>query len=95
VSDLVDGLCRLLDATATGPINLGNPTELTMAELAERVRAATATSSPIVHRDLPADDPTRRRPDVTLAKSVLGWEPSVSFDEGLERTIEHFRSLVG
>ncbi len=94
VSDLVAGLLALAGVTATGPINLGNPTELTMGELANRVLAATGSSSPIVHRDLPADDPTRRRPDISLASSLLGWAPVVGFDEGLAATIEHFRTAA-
>jgi len=94
VSDLVAGLLALAGVTATGPINLGNPTELTMGELANRVLAATGSSSPIVHLDLPADDPTRRRPDISLASSLLGWAPVVGFDEGLAATIEHFRTAA-
>jgi dTDP-glucose 4,6-dehydratase len=93
VDDLVAGLVLLLDAGADvcGPINLGNPIELTMLELAQRVLAATGSSSSIVHEVLPADDPTRRRPDISRAADVLGWRPVVTFDDGLGRTIEHFR----
>ncbi len=92
VDDLVRGLVALLDKGATGPVNLGNPFEVTMLELAQLILAATGSSSGIVHRELPTDDPTRRRPDISLAASALGWSPVVSFDEGIARTIEYFRT---
>jgi dTDP-glucose 4,6-dehydratase len=94
VSDLVAGLVVLLDTEVTGPINLGNPLEFTVLEIADRVLAATGSSSPIVHEALPTDDPTRRRPDIARAAAQLGWAPVVSFETGLARTIEHFRTLV-
>jgi dTDP-glucose 4,6-dehydratase len=94
VSDLVAGLLALFAADATGPVNLGNPTELTMRELADRVLEATGSRSIVVSAPLPEDDPTRRRPDVTLAKELLGWAPVVGFDDGLARTIEHFRTVA-
>jgi dTDP-glucose 4,6-dehydratase len=94
VSDLVAGLLALGAADVTGPVNLGNPFELTMRELADRVLEATGSSVGVVPAPLPEDDPTRRRPDVTLAKELLGWEPVVGFDEGLARTIEHFRAFA-
>jgi dTDP-glucose 4,6-dehydratase len=95
VDDLVAGLVALLDAAVDvcGPFNLGNPFELTMLDLATRVLAATGSSSPIVHEELPTDDPTRRRPDISRAAESLGWHPVVAFDDGLERTIEYFRRI--
>ncbi len=95
VDDLVAGLLALLGRDVTGPINLGNPYELTMLDLAHRVLAATGASSPIVHEPMPTDDPTRRRPDISRAAQLLDWRPVVAFDDGLERTIQHFRALGG
>ena len=93
--DLVDGFVRLMDAPddCIGPINMGNPGEFTIAELANLVVDMTNSKSQIVHKPLPADDPTRRRPDITLAKQQLGWEPTISLKEGLKRTIEWFQSI--
>jgi UDP-glucuronate decarboxylase len=79
----------------SGPLNLGNPAEATIMELAEKVIRLTGGRSKVEFRPLPADDPTRRRPDITLAREKLGWEPKVGLDEGLERTIAHFRELLG
>jgi UDP-glucuronate decarboxylase len=96
VEDLVDGLIRLM-ATApdfTGPINIGNPHEIPVRELAERVIALTNSSSRIVHRPLPQDDPLQRCPDITMAKQVLGWEPKVPLQDGLLRTIAYFDELL-
>lgn len=87
VEDTVGGLLAALDATGTGPYNIGNPTEITVAELARQVLALTGSPSPVVHRELPADDPTRRRPDIDLARRELGWAPAVDLDEGLRRTV--------
>jgi UDP-glucuronate decarboxylase len=78
----------------TGPINLGNPGEFTMLELAEMVIAITGSGSRIVHKPLPSDDPTRRRPDITRAKETLGWEPTVPLRMGIERTIAFFDRLL-
>ncbi len=95
VDDLVEALIRLMDAESfTGPVNLGNPEEYTMLELAETVLELTGGSSKIVHRPLPADDPTRRRPDITKARRELGWEPRVMLREGLQRTIAYFRRIL-
>lgn len=94
VDDLVRGLLELLDRDVVGPVNLGNPAELTMLDLAHRVVAATGSESPIVHKDLPVDDPVRRRPDVSLAASLLDWAPRVDLDEGLAATIAYFRSIT-
>ena len=92
VDDMVDGLLALMatDHEVTGPINIGNPVEFTMIELAELVLELTGSSSAIDHRPLPQDDPTRRRPDISKAKEALGWEPRTRLSEGLERTIAYF-----
>lgn len=92
VDDLVDGLLRLArhEGDQPGPVNMGNPVELTVSDLAERVIALTGTDARIVHRPLPIDDPRRRRPDISLARSVLGWEPRVGLQQGLEATIAWF-----
>src|SRR6202046_504814 len=96
VEDLVDGLIRLMGTGAdfTGPINIGNPHEIPVRELAERVITLTNWASNIAHRPLPQDDPMQRCPDITLAKQVLGWEPKVALDEGLRRTIAYFDALL-
>ena len=93
--DLVEGMMRMMDAPDgwPGPVNLGNPAEFTIRELADLAVALAGSASAIVHRPLPADDPERRRPDIGLAKSRLGWEPKVALREGLARTIEWFRSI--
>ncbi len=91
VDDLVQGLLSMIRSQASGPVNLGNPTELTVLQLAKLVLRLTGSGSQLVHRPLPQDDPTRRRPDVTLAKSVLNWEPNVQPEEGILRTISWFQ----
>jgi len=90
VSDMVEGLTRLLASTERGPINLGNTHEVTMRELAGAVQRAVGVAEQVEHHELPEDDPTRRRPDTTLARNLLGWEPVVDMDTGLERTKEWF-----
>jgi UDP-glucuronate decarboxylase len=96
VDDLIEGFVRLMEQTATpGPINIGNPGEFTMLELAEKVLAKVSSKSRIVFKELPADDPKQRRPDISLAKKYLDWEPRVPLDEGLEKTIAHFRQELG
>ena len=95
VSDEVDGLLRLLDSSLTGPVNLGNPDEITVSQLAGRVLEVTGSSSPVVHQPLPVDDPTRRCPDISVVRSELGWVPVVGLDEGLRRTADHLRSVLG
>lgn len=92
VSDLVDGLLRLLDSAEAGPINIGNPEEITMLQLAREVLELTGSRSTIERRPLPQDDPRQRKPDITLATSRLGWRATVDRREGLRRTIEYFRS---
>jgi dTDP-glucose 4,6-dehydratase len=90
VQDTVDGILALAASDHSGPMNIGGPEEITMLELAERVRELAGSSSPIKHVDLPEDDPRVRRPDTTLAETTLGWQPRVSLDEGLKRTLEWF-----
>jgi UDP-glucuronate decarboxylase len=96
VDDLVDGLVRLMNTSAevTGPVNIGNPSEYTMVQLAERVIELAESGSNIEFRPLPEDDPKRRRPDISLAKSALGWSPSTCLDDGLRATIAYFRELL-
>lgn len=96
VSDQVDGLMRLMDSdkSVTGPINIGNPQERTIIELAEAVIKATGSGSELVYRELPSDDPKKRKPDITKARALLGWEPKVDLEEGLANTIEFFRGKV-
>ena len=93
--DLVEGMIRMMDGPDDfiGPVNLGNPEEFTILELAELVLELTGSRSKVVHRPLPIDDPARRRPDITLAKTRLGWQPTVPLREGLAKTIEWFRSI--
>jgi dTDP-glucose 4,6-dehydratase len=94
VSDLIDGIYRLLLSEETSPVNIGNPAELTVLEFARTIRRLTGTSSEIVFRPLPVDDPKVRQPDITRARTRLGWEPKVTLEEGLLRTIEYFRRLT-
>ena len=96
VSDLIEGWIRLMatEDDVTGPINIGNPGEFTMIELAENVIELTGSKSKLIYEDLPADDPKQRQPDITLAKEKLGWEPTVSLREGLAKTIAYFDSLL-
>ncbi|MEZ5430528.1 MAG: UDP-glucuronic acid decarboxylase family protein [Verrucomicrobiales bacterium] len=97
VSDLVDGFIRFMNQEVeVGPMNLGNPGEFTMVELAKQVLAKVGGPSQIVHKPLPADDPKQRQPDITLARRALGWEPAIPLSEGLDKTIEYFRKdLLG
>jgi UDP-glucuronate decarboxylase len=93
VDDLIEGLIALMRSPdeVTGPINLGNPVEFTMAELAQKVIVATGSKSPLVHVELPPDDPRQRRPDITRARTILAWEPRISLDEGLRTTVAYFQ----
>jgi nucleoside-diphosphate-sugar epimerase len=92
VTDLVDGLVRLMEADdVEGPVNLGNPTERTVGEMARLIRRLAGSRSPIVFRPLPVDDPRCRRPDISKAKRLLGWKPKVSLAQGLPKTISWFR----
>ena len=95
VDDLIDGFLRLMEAPSgvTGPVNLGNPHEFTMMELSSQVLKLTGASVKVIHQPLPADDPRQRRPDISLARETLGWEPRVELAEGLANTIAYFRTL--
>jgi dTDP-glucose 4,6-dehydratase len=95
VSDLVEGIARLLRSDYSGPVNCGNPNETTILEFAERIKALTKSRSEIVFRPLPVDDPKVRQPDITRARSLLGWEPKVALEDGLRRTIEYFKPTLG
>lgn len=96
VDDLIDAMVRIMatDSDITGPINIGNPVEFTIKQLAESVIALTQSSSSIEYRDLPQDDPKQRQPDISLAKTLLGWEPNVQLADGLATTIEYFRTVI-
>jgi len=96
IDDLVEGLIRLMNSPpeVTGPINLGNPGEFSVLELAKKVLTLTGGDSAIEYRSLPSDDPVRRRPDISRASQILGWEPTVPLDEGLERTVGYFRRAL-
>jgi dTDP-glucose 4,6-dehydratase len=95
VSDLVDGIVRLMLSDVSDPVNLGNPQEMSIRTLAEKIVAVTGSSSRIVERPLPIDDPKVREPDISRARSLLGWEPSVPLDEGLDHTLAYFRQKLG
>jgi dTDP-glucose 4,6-dehydratase len=94
VSDLLDGIYRLLESDEHDPVNIGNPHEITILEFAERVRALVGSKEPIVFRPLPQDDPKQRCPDITKARRVLKWEPKVNLEEGLKRTYDYFHKKV-
>lgn len=96
VDDMVKGLIALMNSPEefTGPVNLGNPEETTILKLAEEILRLTGSASPIEHLPLPPDDPTRRQPDITLARETLGWQPTTSLEKGLTRTISFFKSLL-
>ena len=94
VDDEIGGFLALLDSDQTGPMNIGNDNEFTILELARLAIEVTGSSSEIVYEPLPVDDPTQRKPDLTLARTTLGWEPTVQLREGLERTAAYFRSIL-
>ena len=96
VDDLIEAMVRMMatDAGLTGPINIGNPGEYSMLQLAEAVLRLTGSRSKLVFKPLPADDPKQRRPDISMAKDHLGWQPQVSLEDGLAPTIAYFRSLL-
>lgn len=95
VDDLVEAILRTMDQTQTvGPINIGNPGEFTMLQLAQKVLALTGSKSRIVHHPLPSDDPRQRKPDISLARDLLQWEPTIVLDEGLKKTIAYFESVL-
>jgi len=96
VDDLIEGLLSLMQSpdAFTGPVNLGNPTEISVSVLAEQILSMTGSSSKIVYQPLPADDPVQRQPDMTRAETLLHWKPKVSLEEGLSKTIAYFRELL-
>jgi UDP-glucuronate decarboxylase len=96
VDDLVDGMIRMMNASDefTGPVNIGNPNEFSILELAEKVIELTGSRSNIIYQPLPEDDPLQRKPDITLARERLGWEPQTHLAEGLKRTIEYFKKEI-
>ena len=96
VDDLVEGMLRMMDTEAgfTGPINIGNPGEFTMIQLAEKVISLVGSKTKLIHKELPQDDPKQRKPVIELAKSKLGWEPKVNLEDGLKETIAYFRRVV-
>ena len=95
ITDLVDGIIKLMLSAENDPVNIGNPVEMTIKQIAETIITMTGSRSTIVYRPLPTDDPKQRRPDITRARTLLGWEPKVQLEEGLIKTIEYFRTKVG
>ncbi|MDG2505901.1 MAG: SDR family oxidoreductase, partial [Crocinitomicaceae bacterium] len=93
VGDLVEGIYRLLKSNYTQPVNIGNPSEISISQVAEEIIKLTGTAQKVIYKDLPVDDPKQRRPDISLAKSLLDWSPKVSREEGLKITYEYFKSL--
>lgn len=93
VDDLVDGIYRLLHSDYSGPVNIGNPDEISIGDFAEEIIKLTGTTQKVIYKDLPVDDPKQRQPDITVAKSLLGWEPKVHRSDGLRITYDYFRSL--
>ena len=94
VSDLVDGILRLAESGENDPVNIGNPHEMTIEEIATTIIRMSGSASKLVHRPLPVDDPKQRRPDITRARTILGWEPKVKLEEGLSKTLDYFRGKV-
>ena len=94
ISDLVDGIIKLMLSNTNEPVNIGNPREMTIKEIAETIIRMTGSKSRIIYQPLPTDDPKQRRPDITRARTLLGWEPKVQLEEGLTKTIEYFRTKV-
>jgi UDP-glucuronate decarboxylase len=96
ISDLISGLTKLMGTPDdfTGPVNIGNPVEVSVGDLAEKIIKMTDSKSKIIHLPLPTDDPKQRRPDITLAKTTLSWQPVIGLEEGLSKTIEYFRGTI-
>ena len=94
VSDLVDGIMRLADSKENDPVNIGNPHEMTIEEIAQTIIKMAGSNSRLIYKPLPVDDPKQRRPDITRARTLLGWEPKVALDEGLSKTLEYFKKKV-
>ena len=95
VTDLVDGILRLAESTVNDPVNIGNPHEVTIEEIARTIIRLVGSSSTIVYRPLPIDDPKQRRPDITRARTLLGWEPTVGLEDGLMKTVDYFKGKLG
>jgi len=94
VSDLIDGIVKLMLSKEHGPINIGNPREMTIKEIAETIIRMTGSTSKLIYKDLPKDDPKQRKPDITLARTLLGWEPKVGLEQGLVTTLDYFKTKV-
>jgi dTDP-glucose 4,6-dehydratase len=94
ITDLVDGIIKMMHSNEHGPINIGNPVEMTIKQIAETIIRMTGSKSPLVYRPLPQDDPKQRKPDITLARTLLKWEPKVALDEGLVKTLAYFKTKV-
>ena len=94
ISDLVDGVIRLMLSNTNDPVNIGNPNEMTIEKIAKQIIQATDSQSKIAYRPLPIDDPEIRQPDITRAKTLLGWEPKISLDQGLYNTIDYFKRKI-
>ena len=96
VEDLIEGFIRLMESPdeLVGPLNLGNPSEFSILEIAERIKTLTGSTSEIIFKDIPVDDPKQRRPDISLARETLGWEPVIDLENGLKKTIVHFEKLL-
>jgi UDP-glucuronate decarboxylase len=94
VDDLLDGMMKLMAFPITGPVNIGNPNEFTMKELALTIKKLTKSSSKIVYKELPEDDPKQRSPDISLAQGVLGWNPKIQLEAGLKKTIKYFEDII-
>src|SRR6476469_4993454 len=94
ITDLVDGIIRLMDSNTNEPVNIGNPHEVTIEQIARTIIKLVGSTSQIVYRPLPVDDPKQRRPDITRARTILGWEPKVGLEEGLLKTVDYFKSKV-
>jgi dTDP-glucose 4,6-dehydratase len=94
VTDLVDGIIRLMESNINDPVNIGNPQEMTIEQIARMIIKLTGSKSKLVYRPLPEDDPKVRQPDITRARTLLGWEPKIGLEEGLTRTLEYFRTKV-
>jgi dTDP-glucose 4,6-dehydratase len=94
VSDLVDGIIRLMESNVNDPVNIGNPHEMTIEDIAREILRLTGSKSRIVYRPLPEDDPKVRQPDIARARTLLGWEPKVPLEEGLRKTLDYFRAKV-
>ena len=94
VSDLVDGIYRLLLSDYAQPVNIGNPDEITINDFAQEILKLTGSKSKVIYTPLPTDDPKQRRPDITKAKTILGWSPKVSRSEGLKLTLEYFKKVI-